>query len=556
MTDYVYSVADDMPNGKVNTAHLSSEIEASSIETTLLDINTSGGSVAWGVTTGGSLTISFDGTLTSAEKTTLDGDTTDPAGGLLAAHDNNPTPMDQYWQGVVGANEQFAKLSDAIAAGCTSIYMKNGTYVETSDIVLPNTGGIAIRGETPGGVTIVLVGSARVVLDGCGGTQESTGTVSVTNGSATVTGSGTTFTNLQPEWWIKVQGIYLHIASIESDTSLTLKAPYQGRSLAGQDFIAHKMCAGMILENLMLYKPTAGTGVCLYMRSVNHGVIRDCLVSGKTTSSHGIHMLSCTESFILSTVVQRCGGNGVFVEKSSMAQVSACGFKQNLGDGIEFNDSQNCVVDQTISVMNDIDGIHIANNTSAITVTDSIIRLNNGVGVNTEAGTSACVMDSCVVEQNGSHGIDFNGDDNVVSACLCLANGGDGIQGGSQGAISGCQVNDNTGGGIILTNDKRTTVSGCRVRNNGGIGLDIGSVADDCCVTGSFFRGNGGEGLKCAGDRCTIQGNRIYDNANEGIEIVSGATNCIVLGNAVTGNGTAQISDSGTGTIVEHNITS
>jgi len=555
MSDYVYSTSSDMPGGKVNPGRLRSEILASSIETELLDVATGGGSAAWGVVTGGTLTITFVSDLSSAEKTVLDGDTTDPAGGLLAAHDNEPTPVDTFWQGIVGTNEQFAKISDALAAGCTSIYVRNGVYVETSDVVLPAGGGVLITGESPGGVTIVLVGAAQMKIDGCGGVQEYTGTVSLTHGSATITGSGTSFTNIAAEWWIKVQGIYLHVKSVESDTSLTLKAPYEGKSLSGQSFIAHSMCAGFLLQNLMLYKSSGYTGIPLYMRSVNHGIVRDCLISGAASSSFGIHMLGCTECFIISSVVQRCGSHGVKIEKSSMAQVSACAFKQNGGNGLEFDDSQNCVVDQTISVMNSGAGVNVTNGTEQITLTDSIFRVNNGKGVNTDTGTGVCIMDSCVIGENGGDGLDFDGSENLISACAILNNGGVGIQGGLAGAISGCHVNGNSGIGIALGNDARCTVTGCRVIDNGGVGIDMGASGGDCSIQGGVVSGNGAEGIKCAGNRCAIQGVRVMDNTNEGIEIVAGATNCIVMGNIATGNGTAQITDNGTGTVVEHNVT-
>ena len=48
------------------------------------------------------------------------------------------------------------------------------------------------------------------------------GTVSISSGSATVTGTGTSFTNLHVNDLIKINGDYYHILSIQSDTELTL----------------------------------------------------------------------------------------------------------------------------------------------------------------------------------------------------------------------------------------------------------------------------------------------------------------------------------------------
>jgi len=89
-TTYSY-VAADFPNNPVNPAKLQAEIEASSITTPLTRVDTLGGTFSEGVFTDAtSIDIVFDDPLSAGEKTTLDGDTTNPAGGLLAAHDNTP----------------------------------------------------------------------------------------------------------------------------------------------------------------------------------------------------------------------------------------------------------------------------------------------------------------------------------------------------------------------------------------------------------------------------------------------------------------------------------
>lgn len=75
-TTYTYSIANDLPDGRVNTASLAVEIRTSSISTILARIDTGGDD----------LQIIFAEALPAPEKTILDGDVTGPAGGLLAAH--------------------------------------------------------------------------------------------------------------------------------------------------------------------------------------------------------------------------------------------------------------------------------------------------------------------------------------------------------------------------------------------------------------------------------------------------------------------------------------
>lgn len=547
-TAYVYSITNDFPGSVLRHAdRLQNEIKASSITTPISYINTSGDEVS----------IWFADALTSGEKTTLDGDTIHPAGGLIAAHQDKPYPPPTEFDAIVspGGEWLYTTVGQALADGCKAIYVKNGTYVESSDLVLPGTGAVSIYGESPGGVTIVLLGSAKMTLDGNGGVVESTGTVSLTNGSTTVTGSGTTFTNISPEWWLCVGGVFLHIASIQSDTSMTLKAPYQGRAFSNTTFKAMPMAAGALLSNLMLYKTTGGTGTCLYLRAVNHGVVRDCLISGKTTSGYGVHVDSCTETFLISTVVQRVGSDAFYVQNSTLIELSACACKQNVGHGLEFNASDNCVMDQCIFVSNGGGGVSVVNGSTRISLTDSIIHRNGGRGIQTSSDSSVCVMDSCEITENGSHGIDFDGADNIVASCVLRNNAGKGIAAGDNGAISNCQIDNNTGIGIDLANDKRCAVSGNRVISNGDVGINIGTTGSDNTIMGNVLKSNGAEGIKCAGDRCVIQGNRCVDNTAEGIEITADAEKCVVVGNIVTGSG-GTIVDSGSGTELGHNITS
>jgi len=96
-----YDITNDMPGGAVHTATLEDEILASSITTILNRIDTDGGTFSRGVVTGGTLNIFFADPLSGPEGTTLDGDTTGPAGGLLAAHDNSLDPLGTITDGTI-----------------------------------------------------------------------------------------------------------------------------------------------------------------------------------------------------------------------------------------------------------------------------------------------------------------------------------------------------------------------------------------------------------------------------------------------------------------------
>jgi hypothetical protein len=92
-TTYSY-VAADFAGSKLNPTHLTAEIRASSIVTALDRIDTVGGTTSQGaVINPTSVDIVFKDALATGDKTTLDNDTTGPAGGLIAASDNGPTTL-------------------------------------------------------------------------------------------------------------------------------------------------------------------------------------------------------------------------------------------------------------------------------------------------------------------------------------------------------------------------------------------------------------------------------------------------------------------------------
>jgi hypothetical protein len=80
LTTYSYTISTDFPAGGVVSSTLTTEIGASAIVTALERINT----------TGDSINIVFKDALSAGDKTLLDAGISNPAGGLIAAHDNTP----------------------------------------------------------------------------------------------------------------------------------------------------------------------------------------------------------------------------------------------------------------------------------------------------------------------------------------------------------------------------------------------------------------------------------------------------------------------------------
>lgn len=149
----------------------------------------------------------------------------------------------------------------------TSYSPDYSSYVSGSSNLLVDSSG---RLETHSTIT-TDEGSFRDDFSGSSLTSTLTGTLTFTNGSTAVTGSGTTFTSLKYYDYVKLaadaNSAFAQIATIVSDTSLILTSPYSGTGGTGT-------------ANYSSWIPSIGTGTSL---TVGSGVVS--LISGTTNGS-------------------------------------------------------------------------------------------------------------------------------------------------------------------------------------------------------------------------------------------------------------------------------
>jgi len=318
MADYTYQISTDFPGGVCNEDSFSVEIQASSIVTALVSMARSGNT----------LTVTFASTLSGAEKTTFDGDVSNPAGGLIAAHDPVRLPElsrtvqikttatlsadKNNFGGPESAGYGMFRVSSSLAVNITGLgqgvegrvvsFHNVGAYTITLKnesassaevnrfslsmdlalapsecvafqydavsqrwrvsqifpVMLGDAGAGGRKGMVPvpgvgdatkflrgdgtwvtvagGAVLAQAVSTPNVIDDSLAQPPTIAGTVSITNGSATVTGTGTAFTTALAVGMVirfnAQTGTNYTILSIASNTSLTLTANYGGTTNA------------------------------------------------------------------------------------------------------------------------------------------------------------------------------------------------------------------------------------------------------------------------------------------------------------------------------------
>jgi hypothetical protein len=89
---------------------------------------------------------------------------------------------------------------------------------------------------------ILFIGGGTMYAGSRKAADYATGTVAVTNGSRTVTGTGTAWgANVDPGMLLRLAGRYYVVASVNSDTSLTLAEAYEGTTASAQAYTLSRL---------------------------------------------------------------------------------------------------------------------------------------------------------------------------------------------------------------------------------------------------------------------------------------------------------------------------
>jgi hypothetical protein len=353
----------------------------------------------------------------------------------------------------------YTSVSDALAAGAKSVFITSGTYVETGSMVLPEDA--ALLGESPGSVVLALVANNPITFTGVG-RHTNTGTITVTGGTSSVIGVGTTFTAVQDGDYILIGSSWYSIGSVTDDTSMVLEDVFNGATYAGS-FVAQSMVTGATLRNLIVTaSPTHG----IVIDQGFHVALQNCLVirCGTNGTDSSFKIDKSSEVHAIGFVVEHAGAAGVEVIDSTLIRLETNAVKNSAGHGIDIKGS----IDVSL---------------------DAIMSMTNGdCGVAIDSGCARTGLSECMINQNALHGIVAGGPGTIVGGCSCYQNGGDGIR---VGAVANVMVDGNL------------------CQSNVGGGLNITAGATDALATSNNLLGNTGTNFVDAGTGTTAANNKM-----------------------------------------------
>jgi hypothetical protein len=163
-------------------------------------------------------------------------------------------------------------------------------------------------------------------------------------------------------------------------------------------------------------------------------------------------------------------------------------------------------------------------------------------GIHVRSNSNEASFTNSIIQDNGSNGIEIDGDLNMTSSSLTISgNGSNGIHATAVLTLTADSlfVTGNAGDGIeALGNSSSATMYQVQIADNGGDGIRLSGSNNAMDVDYSFFRDNGGDGMDMgSGSTLEVDNSLIGYNGSNGIRTSGAATinYSDILHNAGTG---------------------
>ncbi len=440
----------------------------------------------------------------------------------------------QFEAVVAPSGGDYTSVKAALTAGKKTIFVRNGTHTISSDIGITQSGTVII-GESRNGV-IIDCNNTTYGIRAYGDTANYTaGTVSITFGSATVTGASTNWSgNVSDGEYIMLKGEWYQIATVDSDTQLTLTRRYQGRALTNVSYKIAAMLSNLRLENLTLMNFCQDNRGVIEFHWVIDSLIQNCRVKGNQNcgllphQNYGIYL---REAYNCKLHKNFCPDNiiaGIFLSHSDNNSLMANTCHNNL-DGISLDSSSNNTLAGNSCNNNQI-GIFLDSSAHNNLSGNSCCYNADGIKFTNSSSNNTLAISTCNGNINGIY-IFSSSDYNTLSANSCNNNiNGIYISSSSNNTLGANSCNDNSHG-IYLYSSSKNALSSNNARSNSDVGVYLNTECDEN----------------------TFIGNSFTDNTNYGIHIYNAGCDHNIVGmNILTGNPGGPGKDGGTNTLQKY----
>lgn len=312
-------------------------------------------------------------------------------------------------------------IQDAIdtinTAGGGVLRLKAGTYTQTSDITLPSS--VQLEGENTSTTKISFSGAYGIVMTGTN--VYTTGTLSVNQGSTSVTGSGTTWTAAMIGRQIFISNRWYVIANVGSATSITLASAFADSNVSGGSYRIASVIKDIEIKEITL-QSSSGT-------AISGTDVRDLLLEDVDILSNnkGISLTNFYQIQVIRVAVAASTSNGVELTNGTFFNPQQLASVSNGGSGFVLSTVRSCPFLFCAANANTADGFNI---TDADNCSFSVEASGNGgQGLEFVSGSDNNKIFDCIVNGNTSDGIKFTAtcDNNVVSLSTITSNGAYGV---------------------------------------------------------------------------------------------------------------------------------
>lgn len=346
-----------------------------------------------------------------------------------------------------GTNGDYTDIQAAInyvnGVGGGIVFVRDGTYYVAKNVTLYSN--ITLQGETQG-AEIIFTGPYSIKANGT--SIYTTGTVAVTNGLTTVTGSGTSWsTNLTTAHHIDINGVAYGIASVNSNTSITLTSAYFGATASGLSYKAAIYAANITVENFTLI------GTASSVVDFDYALLPTFTnLTIPTPGTSGLLLTNCVETVVDTVVVIGAGGSGISATGCDLINFTRCLSAGSTSHGFVLSGCTGIIFYSCPSNSNGGDGFNITDGSNCAWLI-SEASANTGKGISLAGAATGSIMLGGSFSGNGSDGIKLAGTvtgTTIGPAVSLQGNTGYGVNISVSGVVGtsvlGCQFNSNTAG--------------------------------------------------------------------------------------------------------------